>query len=91
MLLFLSLLQVVVEQVDAEGSPFSYLKHLEFMGVISKSCVPGKDPLECPMPSKPGEVRVQLTFQAHYGEPDVSLPFRVTPGEGKGGWSSFLG
>ncbi len=78
-----TILQVIVEQVDAEGNPFSYLKHLEFKGAVSKSCDPGKDPLECPMPARGGEVIVQLVFQAHYGEPDVSLPFRVSPGKGK--------
>ena len=76
--------QVIVEEVDAEGNPFSYLKLLEFGGVVSKSCPPGRGaPLECEIPPKGGEVRVNLSFQAHYGEPDLSLCFQVKPGEGK--------
>lgn len=65
-----------------EGNPFSYLKQLEFKGVVSKPCVPGKDPLECALPRDGGEVKVQLTFQGHYGEPDVTLPF-ILSGKGK--------
>lgn len=65
-----------------EGYPFSYLKQLEFKGVVSKPCVPGEDPLECAVPQGGGQVLVQLTFQAHYGEPDVDLHFQVLPGKG---------
>ena len=72
-----------MEQIDTEGHPFSYLKQLEFKGVVSKPCVPGKDPLECAVPPGGGEVGVQLTFQAHYGEPDVLLNFQVAPGKGE--------
>ena len=67
-----------------EGNPFSYLKRLVFGGMVSKICVPAKDPLECDIPSgRRGEVKVQLELQGHYREPDISLDFRVTPGRGK--------
>ena len=80
-------LQVSVEGVDFEGYPFSYLKRVVFGGAVSKECVLGKnDPLECDLP--PGitdevEVTVQLDLWGHYGEPNVCLPFKVTPGKGK--------
>ena len=75
--------QVSIEQVDFEGNPFSYLRKVEFTGVVSKACVPGKDPLECELPGGGGgEVSVCLKLQGHYGEPDVVLDFNVTPGTG---------
>lgn len=67
-----------------EGNPFTYLRALTFGGVVSKTCVPGRDPLECEMPSAGGEVKVVLGLQGHYGEPDVSLTFKVAPAAGKG-------
>ena len=76
-------IKVLVEQVDAEGNPFSYLKSVTFGGVVSKSCDPTKDLLECDVPAKGGEVKVQMVFHSHYGEPDLALSFPVKPGQGE--------
>lgn len=78
--------QVLVEEVDFEGNPFSYLKRVVFGGVVSRACVPGKNPLECELPrgvTGKGEVTVQLELWGHYGEPDICLTFKVEPGKGK--------
>ena len=75
--------QLVVEQVDTEGNPFFYLKRLVFGGVVSKTCIPRQDPLECEVPAGGGEVKVHLELQGHYGEPDVTLDIKVTDGTGK--------
>ena len=73
-----------MEPVDREGNPFSYLKNLEFKGA-SKDYTCG--PFECLMPSNGGEVTVQITFWAHYGEPEVNLNFKVSPEKGEAGQS----
>ena len=72
-----------MEQVDIEGHPFSYLKSVVFGGVIGpKTCVPPRDLLECDVRAKGGKVKVELEFQGHYGEPNLTLTFDVTPGKG---------
>ena len=73
-----------MEQVDFEGNPFSYLKGVEFRGVVSKVCIPGRDLLECVLPpgGEGGEVIVRLKLHGHYNEPDVDLSFKITPGTG---------
>ena len=73
---------MMVEQVDREGYSFSYLKNLKFGGVVSKSCIPSKDPLECEIGTKRGEVKVELEFQGHYGEPNLTLSVNVPPAGG---------
>ncbi len=60
---------------------------MEFTGAVSKTCVPGKDPLQCDLPTGGGargkrEVSVLLELQGHYGEPSVDLKFKLTPGTG---------
>ncbi len=72
--------------MDVEGNPFSYLKSVTFGGVVSKSCDPTKDPLECDVPAEGGEVKVQMGFHSHYGEPDLALSFPVKPGQGESGY-----
>ena len=72
-----------MKEVDVEGNPFSYLRRLVFGGVVSKVCIPRRDALECEVPDAGGEVKIQLELHGHYGESDVSLDFKVTPGSGK--------
>jgi len=61
-----------------EGHPFSYLKGVEFGGVVSRICDPKKDILECIVPkSDNNHLTIQLHFLGHYCEPPVSLPLEL--------------
>ena len=70
--------------MDFEGNPFSYLKGVEFKGVVSKVCVPGRDRLQCDIPEggRGKEIRVLLELQGHYEEPNLELKFQLNPGTG---------
>lgn len=64
--------------MDVEGNPFSFLKKVEFSGVVSKICDPNSGSLSCIFPkSSDVQLNVQLYFQGHYGEPSVSLPLEL--------------
>ncbi len=73
-----------LEQVDAEGHPFSYLKGVEFRGPLTKSCDPSQEKLEF-LTSKQwtGNLTIRLDFQGHYEEPLLALPVKLS-GKGLG-------
>ena len=76
--------QVVLEQVDVEGNPFSYLKAVEFRGAAAKTVDPAKEPLVHSFSKQStGRLDVQLHFQGHYDEPPLMIPVDLAQ---RGGW-----
>lgn len=73
--------KVAVQGADAEGYPFSFLKEIQIQW-SGKSFPLTKEPfelvVECGAEEK--EMGVTVVFHAHYGEPPVKEPLRITGG-----------
>ena len=79
--------QVLVEDKDAEGLPFAFLKSVEFRvggREVGKVNFGEGKPFQCQLGDEAKKVVVRLGFHAHYGEPPLDIPIDIITGSG--GW-----
>ena len=73
-----------MEGRDPEDHPFSFLKSVSFSPGSgrgpTRSC--DQEPYQIDMKGKSLETKINLVFHAHYEELPLTLPLKVTGGEG---------
>ena len=73
-----------MEGRDPEDHPFSFLKSVSFSPGSghgpTRSC--DQEPYQIDMKGKSLETKINLVFHAHYEELPLTLPLKVTEGEG---------
>lgn len=71
----------MVEGRDPEDYPFSFIKVVSLTPKSGSASLCRQEPFQFKI-EKVGEMSIDVEFHAHYGEPTLTLPLKVTGNKG---------